>query len=211
MAVLSSSEKASSRRSVNSRLRSPSVVACFLSNRDVLPLARDDASATRSAPMSRSMLTSTSAATFFSSQSIQVPKWSCHPSTSNCQTPKVSGMNSARQRSLPMSVIRVSTHRLAPAWRCLSIEPMASWPSPKTSASIVTGSPTTLFAANRPPSTWGDAASITTRPIVAGIFAMRAESSGYGPRPWTRCPLNPRPIPGLKRLDGRTTFALPHD
>ena len=42
-----------------------------------------------------------------------------------------------------------------------------------TSASIVTGSPTTLFAANRPPSTWGDSASITTRPIVAGIFAMR--------------------------------------
>src|SRR6266571_6247878 len=85
-----------------------------------------------------------------------------------------------RQRSLTSAVIGTSVQAGADSWRCLSTAASVSWPSAKMSASTITPSPTARLTGNRPPSTSGETASITTLRRASRAKVVREGVEGEG-------------------------------
>src|SRR5579859_6964940 len=89
--------------------------------------------------------------------------------------PSLVTLKRPRQRSLTSGVIGTSVQSTTDSWRCLSTAAMVSCPSAKMSASTSTASPTARLTGNRPASTSGETASITTLRRASGRFGSGIE------------------------------------
>ena len=90
--------------------------------------------------------------------------------------PISSTRKSARQRSFTTSLSAVSCHFFSASRRNRSIPEIISWPSAKMSASTITRSPQTRFAAKVPPSISGVTFSMMTRLLPSGSSML---NTGY--------------------------------
>src|SRR6266849_4544061 len=106
-----------------------------------------------------------------------------------------------RQRSLTSAVIGTSVQSGADSWRCLSTAARVSWPSAKMSASTTTPSPTVRLTGNRPASTTGNTASMTTR--------RRASGRSRGKVAWERAEAVTRRLAGARATDSIVARCAP--